>query len=347
MKVKDLGESGVIRLLTDKVVRERGSAGSARSHGFGLLVDAGDDTAAWSNGTVTELYTTDTVVEGVHFTRDTTPWVDLGWKLMAANVSDIAAMGGAPLFALITLGMPPDMEVADLESLYDGTIELGNKYGVAIVGGDLVRSPVVFATVSLTGACQRDPMQRSAARPGDLIAVTGHLGSSAGGLEIMLNNLPVDGDARDQLVTTHRRPEPCASQGELLSHHGVRAAMDISDGLVEDLSKMCQASAVAARVAADKIPIHSSLKQAFPKEYMEMALGGGEDYQLLFTAPLELMERVIKLLPSPAAVVGEIVDGEAGKVTVLDSANGQPLRTARRGWDHFEPAMTAPGDRRS
>ena len=341
MKVKDLRESGVIRLLTDKVVRERRGADSARSHGFKLLVDAGDDTAAWCNGAVTELHTTDTAVEGVHFTRDTTPWADLGWKLMAANVSDIAAMGGSPLFALITLGMPPDTEVADLESLYEGANELSNKYGVAIVGGDLVRSPVVFATVSLTGVCRGDPMLRSAARPGDLIAVTGHLGSSAGGLEIMLNNLPVEGGARDHLATAHRRPEPCVSQGQLLSQNGVRAAMDISDGLVEDLSKLCQASAVAARVAADKIPIHPALKLAFPKEHMDMALGGGEDYQLLFTAPPELMERVIALLPSPAAVAGEIVEGEVGKVTVLDSATGEALRTARTGWDHFAPAQMA------
>ena len=340
MKVKDLGEFGVIKLLTEMVTRDRRGTDNASAHNFRLVVDAGDDTAAWRCGRGTELYTTDTAVEGVHFTRATTPWHDLGWKIMAANLSDIAAMGGLPIYALITLGLPPDMEIEQLESMYRGMLELGNQHGVAIVGGDVVRSPVVFVTIGLTGVCDRDPMRRSTSRQGDLIAVTGNLGSSAGGLEIMLKELNLQREACEYLKKAHRRPEPCIAQGRVLYHHGVRTAMDISDGLVDDLSKLCQASHVAARLEAHNIPIDPMLKEVFPQGYMNMALGGGEDYQLLFTAPQELMDRVLPLLPPPASIIGEIVEGEDGSVTVLDSETGQKYCTPRGGWDHFQPVLS-------
>ena len=335
MKVVDLGEFGVIDLLTEMVTAGRTGPDNAAPHGFRLLVDAGDDTAAWSCRESTELFTTDTVVEGVHFTRTTTPWYDLGWKLMAANVSDVAAMGGLPLYALVTLGLPPETEVDDLESMFRGLVDMGNRYGVAVVGGDVVRSPTVFVTVGLTGVCDGTPTLRSGAMPGDQVAVTGYLGSSAGGLEIMLKGLPVHGDAAEHLKTAHRRPEPCVPQGRILSSHGVRAAMDISDGLLDDLSKLCKASGLAATVEAGALPVHAALKEVFPKEYREMALGGGEGYQLLFTASPDLMERVLPLLEPPACVIGQMVAGEAGRVVVVDPETGAERSPGRLGWDHF------------
>ena len=338
MKVNDLGEFGVIQHLTGMITRERRGADHAAARNIELVVDAGDDTAAWRCGEVTELYTTDTAVEGVHFTRTTTPWEDLGWKIMAANVSDIASMGGQPLYSLITLGLPPETEMEHLESLYRGLVELGNRYGVAIVGGDVVRSPVVFVTVALTGVAEGTLMRRSTAESEELIAVTGYLGSSAGGLELLLKGTDLRPEAGEYLIEAHRKPEPCISQGLVLSSHGVRTAMDISDGLVDDLSKLCRASHRAARLDALNIPIHPMLKDVFPLGYMDMALGGGEDYQLLFTAPQELMDRVLPLLPPPAAVIGDIVEGEEGSVTVLGSEAGQELRAASGGWDHFRPA---------
>ena len=335
MKVRDLGEFGVIERLTDLVTEERGGPDNATPYNFRLMVDAGDDTAAWRCGRGTELFTTDTVVEGVHFTEATTTWRDLGWKLLAANVSDIAAMGGLPLYALITLGLPADTDVEDIEAMYRGMLELGSRYGVAIVGGDVVRSPVVFVTVGLTGVCEAVPMLRSNAVPGDLVAVTGDMGSSAGGLEIALKELPFRGEAAECLKRAHRRPEPCISQGCTLAIHGVRTAMDVSDGLVDDLSKLCRASGVAARLDADRVPVHPALTEVFPESYLDMALGGGEDYQLVFTAPRTVMEQVLVELGPPAAVIGEIVDGEVGRVTVIDSRSGESLPDSRGGWDHF------------
>ena len=126
------------------------------------------------------------MVEGVHFTKDTIPWRDLGWKAIVTNLSDIAAMGGSPLYALVTLGISQESEVADIEQLYLGMIEACNTFQLRIVGGDIVHSPITFITTCLTGHHISSPMTRSAAAPGDLIAVTGYIGSSSAGLDLLL-----------------------------------------------------------------------------------------------------------------------------------------------------------------
>ena len=335
MKVSELGEFGVIKLLTEIVTRGRTTPDNAMPHDFRLLVDAGDDTAAWRCGQGTQLFTTDTAVEGVHFTRATTSWRDVGWKIAAANVSDIAAMGGLPLYALVTLGLPLDTDIEEVDSLYRGMMEFGNQHGVAIVGGDIVRSPVVFVTVGLTGVGEENPMLRSSAETGDLIGVTGYIGSSAGGLEVLTKDLPVLGEATEYLKAAHRRPAARIAEGRVLCQHGVRTAIDISDGLVDDLSKVCEASGVASRLDADQVPVHPALKEVFPDRYTDMALSGGEDYQLLFTAREDLMGQVRSSLGSSATVVGEIVPGGSGQVTIVRSKTGEKLKAPRGGWDHF------------
>ena len=334
MQVKELGEFGVIDLLNRMVVQERAGPDHGADFSFRLLVDTGDDTAAWRTGPATELFTTDSVVEDVHFTRVTTPWRDLGWKSLAANISDIAAMGGLPLYALVTLGLPSDTEVDDIQEVYRGMLEVSNKYGVAIVGGDVVRSPVMFITVSLTGIHPGQPMLRANARAGDLVAVTGYLGASGGGLRSMLDSLAVPVETAEYLSRSHRRPEPQVAEGRLLADAGVMAAMDVSDGLAGDLAKLCQASGVSARLFAQQVSVHPLLKQAFPDRYLELALHGGEDYLLLFTATRGLMARVLPRLPDGAAVVGEIVPGDSGKVVIVD-ASGAETVAGRGGWDHF------------
>ena len=341
MQIKDLGEFGVIDLLTRMVVGQRSGPGNAGAFSFNLTVDNGDDTAAWSpstSGTINELFTTDTMVEGVHFTRETTPWHDLGWKSLASNISDVASMGGRPAYALITLGLPPQTEVSDLESLYQGMLEIGNEYGLAIVGGDMVRSPVVFITVALTGVMHGQPMVRTAARPGDKVAVTGHLGSSGGGLKLMLENPAEDGAAADYLRVSHRRPRPAVAAGQTLAEFEIATAMDVSDGLADDLAKLCRASGVSGRIFSDRLPVHPFLSSRFPDDCVELALGGGEDYVLLFTGRPAKINHLVSRLPAGAAVVGEIIAGEPGRVTVVD-AGGQELPARNRGWDHFDSAQ--------
>lgn len=347
MQIKDLGEFGVIDLLTRLVVERRAGPGNGSLFSFNLTVDNGDDTAAWSPGpsgglssgpTIHELFTTDTMVEGVHFTRETTPWRDLGWKSIASNISDVASMGGLPTYALITLGLPPETEVADLESLYEGMLEVSNEYGLAIIGGDMVRSPVAFITVALTGAMQGKPMVRTGAQPGDLVAVTGYLGGSGGGLRLMLEGRSEQGDAAGYLRSCHRRPHPAVAAGQTLLKAEITTAMDVSDGLADDLGKLCRASGVAAKVFGDRLPAHPYLTGCFPDDWVDLALGGGEDYVLLFTGRPAKINHVVSGLPGGAAVVGEILAGEPGRVTVID-ANGQELPFRNRGWDHFSTAQ--------
>ncbi len=341
MQIQELGEFGIIDLLTSMVVQQRSGPNHGADLSFKLTVDNGDDTAAWQTGKATELFTTDTVVEGVHFTRETTPWRDLGWKCIASNVSDIAAMGGLPMYALVTLGLPPETEVTDLEQLYQGMLEISNEHGVAIVGGDMVRSPVVFITIGLTGIHAGQPMLRSTARPGDQVAVTGYLGGSGGGLRLMLGaghdshlSDQVSDEAAEYLRVCHRRPQPAVAEGRILSASGVVTAMDVSDGLADDLCKLCRSSGLSARIHAGQVPVHPLLKQAYPDDYLDLALGGGEDYLLLFTAPAQVMGLVMPQLSQGAAVVGELMTGEPGRVSVLD-VDGSERPASAAGWDHL------------
>lgn len=335
MMVSELGEFGLIDLLKGMLIEQRLKPEAGSPHDFRLLIDIGDDAAAWRPGGGTELYTTDTMVEGVHFTQQTLCWYDLGWKIIAANASDIAAMGGLPSYALVTLGLPMETEVESVKYLYTGMIELANRHGITIVGGDMVRSPVTFVTVGLTGVAEHECMLRSTARTGDLVAITGYLGSSAGGLRVLQREFSVSDDSTEYLKAAHRRPEPRTQEGLALSRVGVRTAIDISDGLMDDLSKLCTSSGVAAEIDAQKIPVHPALKQVFPDDHLELALSGGEDYQLLFTAPKDLMDKVLSALPAPAVAIGGVVEGESGQVSVFDSNTGNQLSIPNKGWDHF------------
>ena len=212
----------------------------------------------------------------------------------------------------------------------------------------MVRSPVVFITVGLTGVHGGQPLLRSTAHPGDQVAVTGYLGGSGGGLRLMLeydevsegrpvaigDTLQVSTEAADYLRHCHRRPEPGVPEGGILACAGVATAMDVSDGLADDLSKLCLASGLSARIFSDRVPVHRLLKEAFPEQCLDLALHGGEDYVLLFTAPTELMDAVMLKLPEGAAVLGEIISGEPGRVVIVDSFGVETVAT-RGGWDHF------------
>ena len=358
MLVSELGEFGLIELIREWTRRPAPGDGApgngARGDGAGgdnpayrIVVGNGDDAAAvdWLRTPLAELYTTDTMVDGVHFTARTTPWRDLGWKALASNISDIAAMGGQPALALVTLGLPPDTAVDSVRELYAGMGEIADAYGAEIVGGDLVRSPAAFITVALTGITDGAVMARSGARPGHQVAVSGPVGGSAGGLRMLL-----DADAGgvgggndgissgnpspdNPLVKLHRRPYPHTAAGRILAAAGVGAAMDVSDGLAADLGKLGIASGVAARIMIDRVPVPNALKSTCPEDWPALALYGGEDYVLLFTAPPEIMASAIAGIPG-AAVIGEIVDGAPGAVEIIGS-DGNPVSVNAAGWDHF------------
>ena len=299
-----------------------------------VTIGIGDDAAAWHNPDSVELATTDTMVDGVHFLHDTLSWRDLGWKSLAVNISDIAAMGGLPLHALVTLGLRPETKVDDVKAMYDGMLDCCREYRCTIAGGDIVRSPVTFVTVSVVGSAPGPLLTRSAARPGDVVAVTGPLGSSAGGLRMRMECLTFDEAVTRHLESAHNRPMPRVQEGQTLAHEGVRAAMDVSDGLVDDLGKLAAASGVGAEVCASQVPVDGHLRRAFPLDHLQLALNGGEDYELLFTGPEDVVAGALAALGPSAAVIGRVVEGRPGEVRVLDDS-GADLEISKRGWDHF------------
>ena len=343
MKVSDIGEFGLIHRLQRQIDARGLPKPGADGLRFPLRVGIGDDAAAWETSAATELLTTDTMVEGVHFTRKPTrhgrplaTWREVGWKSMASNLSDIAAMGGVPQYALITLGLPQDEDPDNIDELYHGLLDACEAYGAAIIGGDIVGSPVFFITVALTGVTGSPLLLRTAARPGDQVAVTGTLGGAEGGLRMLLEGLAFDEATTAALLQAHLHRQPRVPEGQVLAANGVRCAMDVSDGLVDDLGKLCLASRVAARVFAHRLPLHPALRVAFPGQETALALRSGEEYELLFAAPPALMARVCPLLPAGATVIGEIVAGEPGSVSVEDE-RGRPVQVAKGGWDHFRP----------
>ena len=348
MRVAELGEFGLIRLIQEWTAPAASAPGNAA---YRIVAGNGDDAAAvsltpsLSGGTgiadpgvagagVTELYTTDTMVEGIHFTAATTPWRALGWKALASNISDIAAMGGTPGVALVTLGLPPDAPVAGVAELYAGMNDIGRQFGVVIIGGDVVRSPAAFVTVALTGTADGAPLLRSAAAPGHQVAVAGPVGGSAGGLRLLLAGVDGGDDDAAELMRRHRMPCPQVSAGRILAGVGVSAAMDVSDGLADDLGKLCAASGVSATIYVDRAPVLPSLRARFPDDWRDLALYGGEDYVLLFTAPAGTMAAALGRLPAGAAVIGDITDGEVGQVTVINK-DGSVRARGGAGWDHF------------
>ncbi|RLC94318.1 MAG: thiamine-phosphate kinase [Chloroflexi bacterium] len=332
MKVSELGEFGLIELLSAVVTWNEADPD--------LLVGPGDDAAAWRVEAGTVLATTDTLVQDVHFTTKGT-WHEIGWKALAINLSDIAAMGGTPQYALVSLSCPGETEVDDMVRLYHGMKDVADRFHVAVAGGNVTRAPVVVITLTVMGRAKpQGVLTRSAAVPGDLLAVTGYLGSSAAGLGMLTRHLRFSAETESFLRRAHLQPWPRVAEGQLLLDAGVRAAIDISDGLMADLDHLCQASGVGALVRADQLPVHPEVSTAFPGEILDLALTGGEDYELLFSGSEEVMGRVRTLLRQPGAkdacpvtVIGEIT-GKKG-LRVID-ADGTPLPVTGKGWNHFK-----------
>ena len=329
--VGEVGEFGLIERLAKQVDAAR--LPPPAHAGFRLRLGIGDDAAAWQTDGGVEVQTTDTMVEDVHFTRASVPWEDVGWKIMAANLSDVAAMGAVPLCALVTLGLPPTLGIDAIDGLYAGLLEACARYPTQLVGGDIVRAEKVFITVALVGACHADPLTRSAARPGDVVAVTGSLGASAGGLRLLgAGTLGVDGHS---LLEAHRRPQPRIDAGQHILLAGVRCAMDISDGLVADLGKLGRASGVSVRVQAQRVPVAPALAAQGWPDALNLALSGGEDYELVFTAPERVITHILEEVPG--AIIGEVTADEPGSVRVVD-AEGAEMTIDTQGWDHLASA---------
>lgn len=326
--LRSAGEFGLIARLAQVL------GGTSKAE---LLVGIGDDAAAWKQSEACLVATTDMLIEGIHFDLSYTPWRALGWKSLAVNLSDIAAMGAQPEWAFISIGLKPDTAVADVADLYAGMRDLADRSGCHIVGGDTVsvRSDMVVNVVvlgSVPAVEAETILRRDRGRVGDVVGVTGTLGAAAAGLHVLQTSPP---NPSPVFTQAHLHPEPRLQAGQLLRKAGVQCAMDLSDGLIADLGKLCERSGCGAEIQADRLPAHPSLTAQFPDHAMEWAAGGGEDYELLFTAPSEVFaraERALRTASVPVTAVGRLTD--EGGVRLVDMT-GKPVDLTRRGWDHF------------
>lgn len=328
----ELGERGLIARLRQRVPQP----------GPEVLLGLGDDAAAvaWNGRTL--LLTTDTLLEDVHFRRATATLRDIGGRALAVNVSDIAAMGGEPRYALLAVALPPDLPVTEVDELYTGLLAAAARHGVALVGGDTcaARGGIVL-TVALVGAVEGAPLCRSGARPGDAILVTGALGAAAAGLALLeRGGVGVEAEAASTVVRAHRQPTPRVAEGRLIHASGAATAMiDLSDGLATDLGHLAAESGVGARIRLDAVPVDEATRTvaaALGADPLAWALSGGEDYELLFTAAAGSAADVARAVTAgtgtPVRVIGEIRPAAEG-VQFVDGA-GRPV-PVRPGFDHF------------
>lgn len=303
--------------------------------GPGVVVGIGDDAAVLSPGTGESVVTTDVLVQGVHFTSAIAAR-DLGAKAIAVNVSDIAAMGASPRWVTCSLAMPEDTEPSWVVELAGGMKDACDEYACSLVGGDLSRGDAIFIAVTVGGeVAPGRAVLRSGARPGDALVVTGELGAAAGGR--MLEERPdlVGSHWARGLLEAHHRPVARVAEGFILAGAGASAMMDVSDGLLLDASRLCAASGVGARLDLDAVPVAADLRPlagAMGIDALDLALRGGEDYELLAAVAPEAVEGLIEAFADRTGTsltrIGEIVAADG-----LMDASGAALEPA--GWDHF------------
>ena len=329
-----LGELGLIRRIRARAQRDAGA---------GVLRGIGDDTAvlALSPG-ASLLATTDLLVEDVHFRRATAAPADIGWKAIMVNVSDIAAMGGEPRYALIGLAVPGSTPAEDVEAFYDGMHAAAAVHGVSIVGGDTSSTPHGWCIdVTLLGEHAGTPRLRSAARPGDAVAVTGSLGRSAAGLAVLEGGAAaVPPEVARELAQAHLRPCARVAEGRWLGRApGVHAMMDVSDGVATDLAHICRESSVGARVRLADLPVAAATRaaaDALGGDTDRWAAAGGEDYELLVTcAPGEVAAVARGLRDATGTALTVIGEIEAGPVDVRWIGRDGAVVALRAGYEHF------------
>ena len=325
-----MGEFGLIDKIKSIVGRP----------GHKVIKGIGDDCAVIdASGKKLLLLTTDLLVEGVHFRKDFIAPEKLGRKALAVNISDVAAMGGKPLYALLSLAAPREIDVAYIDDIVSGIAAMAVESEVELVGGDVsLSSQTIVINIALIGEVDGDnALYRSGAAPGQAIFVTGQLGASAAGLDILNRGVRIEKYA--SLIDSHISPRPHLKEAEILSSSGVVASLiDVSDGLVSDLGHICQESKVGAILKQTELPIPDKCRQYcedFKLNPLSFALYGGEDYVLLGTIPDHSFYGLRELMKSRGCmlyVIGKVTD-ESG--IRLQGESGIIREVAPGGYDHF------------
>lgn len=326
MKLSEIGEFGFIYSVQEKC-----------RNNPGVLLGIGDDAAATSlTPGMILLSTADLLAEGIHFDLAWSDPTNLGRKSLAVNLSDIAAMGGAPRYALLSLAIPPKLSFEFMESFVSGFLEQADKFGVSLIGGDTssAKDALVISVTLLGEQYPEKIVKRNGAAEGDIICISGTLGDSALGLKLLK-----DGSRSGEAVQRHLNPVPRVGLGKALAERAIPTAMiDISDGLSADLGHILKASAKGAKVYLDSIPLSGNFKQSVSKnspDYYRLPLSGGEDYELLFTLhPSKLREakEVAAATGAVIAVIGEIT-GTGDLFLAL--GDGSSYDVVSQGYDHF------------
>lgn len=338
MKISELGEFGLIERIARAMPEP-----SER-----VLVNIGDDVAVLrGNAERVWLATCDVQMEGVHFLRGEISPRDLGRKSLAINLSDIAAKGGTPRYALVSLGLPADLDVEFVEELYAGLRFEGAASGTDIVGGNISNSPLgLLIDIFLLGdAVRENVLLRSGACVGDKILITGTLGDAAAAVAMMLDHSLQTGAVYQKIARQkYHTPTARLQEGQFIAQsHLASAMMDVTDGLAGDLGHICDQSKVGARIFADRLPVapeNRALALVVHKDEWYFALNGGEDYELLFTARPDnagkIADQVSHETGTPVSVIGEITRLEEGRRLVRPSGDVIPL--VANSWDHLRKA---------
>ena len=293
-----------------------------------VVLGIGDDAALLAPPPGRQLVVTaDTLNDGVHFPRGTSP-ADVGWKALAVNLSDLASMGAEPAWCTLSLSLPQS-DPAWIEGFLDGFLDLAGQHGIALVGGDTTRGPLSIAVTAMGLVEPGRALRRDGARVGDEVWVTGTLGDAAGGLALL------DREPVPALRARLDRPTPRVAAGRALA--GIATAcVDVSDGLLADLGHVCARSHVAARIDVDALPASAALMEVIGEaDRIALQASGGDDYELCFTAPADAgadIDAVSAQLGLRFTRIGRIVAGEG--VHPVD-AKSQPWSSPRRGYDHF------------
>jgi thiamine-monophosphate kinase len=336
-RVRDISEFELIACLSGALPQTVRSSAE-------VPLGIGDDAALW-NATSAQsvLITTDSLIDTVHFRTGWTTWRDLGWKALAVNISDIAAMGGKPKLATVSLALTGDELVDDLVEMYRGIGQIATKEEMIVAGGDIVRAPHDFGIhVTVLGNTRMGRfLTRSGAHPGDVIAVTGTLGASAAGLELL--QLPPNDPRRKAttaglLYEAHTRPQPRVQAGQLALEHGATAAMDLSDGLFGDLPKILAASGVNATVDLSEIPVAAAVRALFPDRWLDLATRDGEDYELLLALPpvqFEPLRSALEARGETLTAIGSIGERSPRPTLWAKDLAGQVSPVTAGAFDHF------------
>lgn len=292
-----------------------------------VVVGIGDDAAVLKVMDPHQVLSVDSAVEGVHFTRELASWEQIGGRAFTAAISDLAAMGAQPRAALLSLIVPRDLPLSMFDDLIEGVARAASDYACPVVGGNLAAGGEVSVTTTVIGSCAGTMLLRSGARPGDAIYVTGVLGSAALGLLLLQRGAAERGP---EFVKAWREPRARIAEGRALAGHA-HAAIDVSDGALQDLGHLTAASGVGAEIEAARVPLSpgfADLARALGLDPLALAMFGGEDYELIYTLPENSSD------PARGTRIGRVVE-TPGAARVLD-ADGAPIALPGTGYRHFE-----------